>query len=102
MSFAMGRRRSFPIRVTAVGASWGGSDIIIEELIGGVPGAASLYGNTNSPFGPNADTGTAKQVGTLSPGGPDLLIEYPVEFLRARTDANLTGTVDICGAETLE
>ena len=91
-----GFKRSVPMRIVATG-NFAGSSIIIEELIAGIPGSGS-----HSPYPPQSDTGTTKVLGTIPVAGADLLIEDPVEFIRARTDSALTGTVSYCGAEMLE
>ena len=91
-----GFKRSVPMRISAIG-SFAVDVITIEELIGGTPG-----NGTNSPYPPQTDSGTAKVVGTIPVAGADLLVEDPIQFVRARTGANMTGTVDYCGAEMLE
>lgn len=107
VGIGMGRRRSFPIRVVAVG-SWTGDDIIIEELVAGVPADLSLYGNNNLPIGAAVDTGYAKQLGTINApvagGQPvDLVTEYPTsEWIRARCGPAMVGNVTFCIVETLE
>jgi hypothetical protein len=95
---ASGGKRVFPARVSAVGVGWTGGDVIIEELIAGLPGQA------NSPYGQSADTGTVEELGRIGFGGGDLLIDKPVEYLRARTDTaanGFAGTVFV-GIEMLE
>jgi hypothetical protein len=91
-----GFKRGVPMRIVSTG-NFAGSPIIIEELVAGMPG-----NGTHSPIYPQSDTGTARVLGTIPVAGADLLIEDPVEFIRARTDANLTGTVTYCGAEMIE
>jgi hypothetical protein len=85
--------------------TWTTGSIEIDELIGGLPGSQSLYGVAHSPLGPNADTGTPNQLGTIAPPTAgvvtDLQIDYPVEWMRAKTPAGMTGTVGVW-VETLE
>jgi hypothetical protein len=84
------------MRISAIG-SFATDVITIEELIGGLPG-----NGTNSPYPPQTESGTAKVVGTIAIAGADLLVEDPIAFVRAKTGALMTGTVDYCGAEMLE
>lgn len=79
----------YPIRISFVSHNWAGGNVILEELIGGLPG------NGNSPYPPSSDTGTAKQIQQVGSGDADVIINAPLDFLRARTDANVTGTVDV-------
>jgi hypothetical protein len=95
-------KKVFPARVVATG-DFAGDDIFIEELVGGLPGLGA-----NSPFarteasGPQAnDTGAVLPLGSI-PGGASggaLVIDHPVEFMRARTGAFTGGTVTFCGVE---
>lgn len=107
VGIAMGRRRSFPIRVVATG-DFQGADITIEELVAGVPANISLYGNNNLPIGQRVDTGVPKIVGVINPptaGGQsnDLVTEYPTsEWIRASTGAFTGGNAGIVEVETLE
>lgn len=102
VGIAMGRRRSFPIRIIAIG-DFAGANITIEELVAGVPSDESLYGNENMPIGQEHDTGYPKVIGTIAPGGPDLTVEFPTsEWIRAKTGAFSSGRVDVCVVETLE
>ncbi len=78
----------YPIRVSFVSHSWAGGNVILEELIGGLPG------NGNSPYPPTNDTGTAKVIQQVGDDA-DVIINAPMDFIRARTDANVTGTVDV-------
>lgn len=107
VGIAMGRRRSFPIRVVATG-DFAGANVTIEELVAGVPANQSLYGNQNLPIGQRVDTGVPKIVGVINPataGGQtiDLVVEYPTsEFIRASTGAFTSGDAGIVEVETLE
>lgn len=107
VGIAMGRRRSFPIRVVAVG-SWTGDDLIVEELIGGVPADLSLYGHNNMPIGQFTDSGYAKELGRINPPTAgaqptDLVTEYPTgEWIRARCGPAMVGNITFCEVETLE
>lgn len=107
VGIAMGRRRSFPIRVIATG-NFQGADITIQELVAGVPADLSLYGHNNMPIGQFVDTGVPKIVGVINPataGGQttDLVTEYPTsEWIRAVTGAFTSGNAGICEVETLE
>jgi hypothetical protein len=79
----------YPMRLQFVGASWAADNVIIEELVGGLPG------NGNSPYPPSSDTGSVVQVAQVGPNSGDLTIEAPIDFIRARTGANMTGTVSV-------
>jgi hypothetical protein len=79
----------------AAGATQPGP-IVIEELVAGLPGSP------NTPFSPQSDTGDVSPVGSIATAGDDLLVENPIAFIRARTTADMTGSVDYCGAEMLE
>jgi hypothetical protein len=82
--------KSTTMRVIFTSHTWAGDDVILEELTGGLPGFGS-----NMPFAPQSDTGNVVQLGTYSPGSGDVVISAPVEYIRARTGAGLTGTVDV-------
>ncbi len=101
---AMGGKRAYPARVAAVqlpagGLAWTGGDIIIEELIAGLPGSGA-----HSPYPPQSDTGTVEEIGRIGFPGGDLLIDKPVEFIRARTSSTADGFAGAvyCGIEMLE
>lgn len=74
----------YPVRVSIIGSFTGGN-VILEELIGGVPG-----NGTGSPYPPQADTGTVVQIGTYAVA-QDVIIDAPMDYIRARTDGNITG-----------
>lgn len=107
VGIAMGRRRSFPIRVVATGG-FQGDNITVEELVAGVPADLSLYGHNNMPIGQFVDTGVPKIVGTINPatgGGQttDLVIDAPTsDYIRAKTGAFTSGNAGIVEVETLE
>jgi hypothetical protein len=82
--------KSTTMRVMFVSHSWAGDNVYLEELVGGLPGFGA-----NSPFAPQADTGTVIELGAYPPGSSDIIINAPVEFMRARTGSGLTGTVDV-------
>jgi hypothetical protein len=97
---AMGGKRAYPARVAAVnlgGAAWTGGDVIIEELIAGLPAEADAFAN-------RPQTGVVEELGRIGFPGGDLLIDKPVEFIRARTDTSANGFVGgvYCGIELLE
>ena len=97
---AMGGKRAYPARVSAVslgGAAWSAGNVNIEELIAGTPGQA------NSPYGKSTDTGVVELLGTIAFPGGDLIIDKPVEFIRARSDTGggFVGAVYV-GIEMLE
>lgn len=97
---SMGGRRAYPARLSAVSSAktgWTAGDVVIEELIGGIPG------QSNSPYGPSADSGVVQEIGRLGFPGGDLIIDKPVEFIRARTESNATFTGKcFVGIEMLE
>lgn len=77
----------YPIRVSIVG-TFGGDNVILEELIGGLPGTG------NTPYAPSSTTGTIVQVGVFS-APQDVIIEAPMDYLRARTGSGLTGSASV-------
>jgi hypothetical protein len=82
--------KSTTMRLIFSGTNWAADNVIIEELTGGLPG-----NGTGSPFPPQTDTGSVVQIGAFPPGSSDVVINAPVEFIRARTGASLTGTVSV-------
>jgi hypothetical protein len=96
----MGGKRAYPARVAAVSdptTAWTGGDIIIEELIGGLPAQSDAFAN-------RAQSGVVEELGRIGFPGGDLLIDKPVEFIRARSDTTANGFVGkvFCGIEMLE
>lgn len=83
----------YPARVTFVsgtgGNVWSAGNVILEELVGGLPG------NGNSPYPPRNDTGTVLPVGSFASGAGDFQIDAPIDFIRARTDSGIVGTVSV-------
>jgi hypothetical protein len=92
-------KKVFPARVVAYGNF--DADIVIEELVGGLPGIGHSPFVHAGGFQPN-DTGGVLFLGVI-PGGANggaLVIDHPVEFMRARTTAFSGGsTVTFCGVE---
>lgn len=98
---AMGGKRAYPARVAAVnlpaGVTWTGGDVIIEELVAGLPAESDAFAN-------RPQTGSVEEIGRIGFPGGDLLIDKPVEFIRARTDITANGFVGqvYVGIELLE
>lgn len=69
-----------------------GGNIVIEQLVGGIPG-----NGLNSPYPPQSDTGEVTYLASIPLDGTqyDLTITTPIEYIRARTDAGVLGTVDV-------
>lgn len=69
-----------------------GGNILIEQLVMGVPGFGA-----SSPYPPQADTGTAVLMRTIPLDGNvyDLTISTPVEYVRGRTDSGVVGSVNL-------
>lgn len=92
------RRKKFSaMKIVAIG-TFAGDKVYIDELVGGTPGHGA-----NSPFPPQADTGTFIQIGAIAPGDPPLVLLEPCEYVRARCGAFTGGTtVKFCGIELQE
>jgi hypothetical protein len=94
---AMGGKRAFPARVSVVslgGVAWSAGDVVIEELIAGLPAESDAFAN-------RPQTGVVEALGSVGFPGGDLIIDKPVEFIRARTTAQVVGAV-YAGIEMLE
>lgn len=89
-------RKTWPFRLMGTGNFAG--PVYIEELIGGEPSVSSgpLQGNPGlfSTGQQTGDSGQVQLLTTLVTAG-DFEIDAPVEFIRARTDAAMTGTANI-------
>ena len=73
----------YPYRITAYGSTFGGGNVIIERIDGDNTIAANVI-----------------QVGLLAAAGQSLVVDAPTDYIRARTDANVTGTVQVLLAQT--
>ncbi len=69
-----------------------GGNVIIEQLVLGTPG-----NGPGSPYPPQVGTGTPTYLASIPLDGNtyDLTITTPIEFVRARTDGGVLGTVDV-------
>jgi hypothetical protein len=96
---ASGGKRAFPARVAAVSLAgdWSAGDVIIEELIAGLPAESDAFAN-------RPQTGVVEELGRIASPSGDLLIDKPVEFIRARSDTTANGFVGTvyAGIEMLE
>jgi len=85
----------FPVGVWFVSHTWAAGNVILETLVGGLPGNGA-----SSPIPPQNDTGSVVVHSTNLYSGPVyVLITIPFDYLRARTDSSVTGTVDVFAAE---
>lgn len=84
-------KRIHPLRIVVIG-TFAGEFVYIEELVGGLPTSpAPLQGNPGL-LTAGVQTGTVQALGSIGAGGGDLIIDDPVEFIRARTGAFSSGT----------
>lgn len=75
--------------------AWSAGQVIIEELVGGLPTSPGPVNGNPGLLTAGTQTGVVKQLGTFNVGSADFEIDAPVEFLRARTDANIVGAVSV-------
>lgn len=91
--------KTWPFRVictTDAGqTAWSAGQVIIEELVGGLPTSPGPVNGNPGLLTAGTQTGVVKQLIALSVGSGDFEIDAPVEFLRARTDANIVGAVSV-------
>jgi hypothetical protein len=80
----------YPLSVDVVGHNWTAGNVIMEKLVNGTPG-----NGPQSPYPPLNDTGSVVQIGQVPVGSFTVEITGPMEFFRVRTDAGVTGTVDV-------
>jgi len=66
--------------------------VIVEEMVAGLPTSPGpLQGNPGLQT-LNTGSGVINQIGTLDATKVDsLVVDYPVDWLRVRTDANIAG-----------
>jgi hypothetical protein len=83
-------KKTGPSRLIVTG-TFVGDVVHIEELVGGHPGKGFPANVANSPFIPQADTGTVVLVQDVA-GPQDVVIDAPIEYIRARTGAFTGGT----------
>lgn len=89
--------KTWPFRVTFTSGSpsWSAGNVILEELLGGLPTSPGPVQGNPGLLTVNAQTGTVVAIGTFGPNAPDLEIDAPIEFIRARKDNNIVGTVSV-------
>jgi hypothetical protein len=86
--------KTWPFRVITSG-DFAGDSVFIEELTGGLPTSPGPLPGNPGLLTPNSQTGTVRELGEVAPGGPDLTIDAPVEFIRARCGAFTSGTASV-------
>jgi hypothetical protein len=82
-----------PYRVMVSG-TFGGDNVYLEELSGGLPTSPGPIQGNPGLLTAGSQTGTVLQLAAVA-GDQDVIIDAPVEFIRARTGANLTGTATV-------
>lgn len=92
--------KTWPFRIsfdTDTGqTAWSAGNVILEELLGGVPTSPGpLVQDNPGLLMAGSQTGTVQQLGVFGPGSADFEIDTPVEYIRARTDASITGKVSV-------
>ena len=76
--------------------AWSAGNVILEELIGGVPTSPGPIVQDNPGLlTAGSQTGIVQQLGVFGPGAPDFEIDMPVEYIRARTDGAIVGKVSV-------
>ena len=85
----------FPLGIWVAPHSWSAGNVIIETLLGGLPGNGA-----GSPYPPQSDTGTVALVTTIPFNAVPLsyLNLMPLDWIRVRTDGGVVGTVDVFAA----
>ena len=84
----------FPLAIWFVSHTWGAGNVIIQTLVGGLPGNGA-----GSPYPPQSDTGSVITVATqLYSATQPVIIYAPLDYIRATTDNSVTGTVDVFAA----
>ena len=87
-------RKTWPFRVVFTNGTWTAGNVILEELVGGNPVSPGPLTQYNpGQLTNNSQTGIVTQLGVFGPGSTDLEIDAPIEYIRARTDANIVGLV---------
>lgn len=84
----------FRMRVSFIWHGGSAGSVFIEELIGGQPG-----NGMGSPYPPQSDTGSVVQIAAVPFNSGDLIIQTPVDYIRARTDNAIDGTVDVYASQ---
>lgn len=91
-------RKTWPFRLSFVSgtSAWTAGNVIIEELVGGVPTSPGPITQYNpGQLTNNVESGTIRQIDTFGAGAADYEIDMPIDFIRARTDANISGKVSV-------
>jgi hypothetical protein len=91
-------RRTWPFSAKFIsgGTAWSAGNVILEELVGGVPTSPGPITQYNpGKLTDNVQTGTIVQIGVFGPGVADFEIDWPIDFIRARTDSGITGNVSV-------
>ncbi len=91
--------KTWPFRVsfdTDTGqVAWSAGNVILEELLGGLPTSPGPVSGNPGLLTPNSQTGVVNQLGVFPAGSPDFDIDMPVEFIRAKTDGAIVGAVSV-------
>jgi len=75
--------------------AWSAGNVILEELLGGLPTSPGPVSGNPGLLTPNSQTGVVNQLGVFPAGSPDFDIDMPVEFIRAKTDGAIVGAVSV-------
>jgi hypothetical protein len=91
-------RRTWPFSAKFIngGSPWTAGNVILEELVGGVPTSPGPITQYNpGKLTSNTETGTVVQIGVFGPGAADFEIDWPIDFIRARSDSGISGNVSV-------
>ena len=91
-------KKTWPFRVEVSG-TFAADNVVIEELQGGLPTSnGPLPGNPGTVIAngtsQNVQTGTVVEIASVA-APQDVIINSPVEYIRARVGANATGTASV-------
>lgn len=76
--------------------AWSAGNVILEELIGGVPlSPGPVVQDNPGLLTAGSQTGLVKTLDVFPPGSPDFIIDSPVEYIRARVVSDITGVVSV-------
>lgn len=87
--------KTWPMRVMFVGPNWTAGSVILEELADGLPKSKGPLPGNPGDLVASSQTGTVVPLYTAIAGSNDYEIDAPTEFIRARTDADVVGTVTV-------
>ena len=92
------KRKNINFRVIFTG-TFGGVGVYLEELVGGQPVTPNspVQGNPGllTPGAQSAGSVVVQLLTSPQTTAADVIIQAPVEFIRARTDAGMTGTASV-------